>query len=220
MTELSDSMQFAPWPRILPAKADIPMRVRGARDCALARLFDYLSEITWRRSGPKGGCPIEFSIPRSSMFVEQPDSEVELTFPAIGVLPGKTIPEPPLMLGGPAVLDDTFGRYGKDSVLVDCGEVSEDVTLDVWVNKMAERRAIAFGVEGPVFRGELGSLYLPLPAYFGQVAVFTYSGCTRIDGDPVQLDRRELHVHLNLRVGCVFLVQANEFDPHVVVESV
>lgn len=190
----------------------------AARDRALTRLLDYLAQVTWRHTGSsKNGEPIEFQIRRCYMFLEQPEAEIELGFPAIAVMQGKNAPFAPT-LGTPTILEDTHNVYGKDTVLVQVGELYEDVILDCWFDTRAQRRAVHAGMEGGVLHTNQGPLYLTLPDYFDRVVSFEYQSAQRFDGDAAVRNRRELQITLSMRMESVFLVLTRELDPRGMLE--
>jgi hypothetical protein len=204
------------WEPTWPEAPDPGLAIRSARDHALRRLFDYLAEVEWRYAGRKDGASESFRIKRTSMFPEQPSNEVDFDFPAIGVLPAKhTFDEP--WLGPPITVEESYGVYGTDTCLVHCGELSEELTLDVWCQFAAQRRSIIAGMESSVFHTERGPLYLTLPEYYGRVACFTFEGTTRYDGEAGYKNQRQFHAHLELRVDAVFLIRGKLLTPHAFV---
>jgi hypothetical protein len=215
------------WNEVWPPQQPPGLKDFAARDYALERLFDYLATVVWRHTGrDRDGEPVEFQIERCRMFVEQPEGDIKLKFPAIAVLPNNNAPESE-WLGSPIIVDDgragiepsKYDRFGEQTVLVCAAELSEDVILDMWFETRAQRRAVQAGMEGPVMTTNQGPLYLTLPGYYDRIACFTYMGSRRFDGDFAVKNRRELQVTLNLRVECVFPVLARDFDPRLLMET-
>lgn len=215
------------WNEVWPEQQPPGLNHLSARDYALERLFDYLATVTWRHTGrTRDSEPVEFQIQRCRMFVEQPEADITLAFPAIAVLPNNNAPEAE-WLGPPVLIDDgrqgiepaTYEGFGDHTVLVQTAELSEEVILDMWFETRAQRRAVQAGLETSVLNTQAGPLYLTLPDYYDRIAVFTFKGSRRFDGDFAVKNRRELQVTLNLRVECVFPVLMRDFDPHFVVET-
>jgi hypothetical protein len=206
------------WNDVWPPQAPPLSGHFAARDRALTRLLDYLAEVTWRHTGAsKDGEPIEFKIRRCYMFLEQPESEIKMGFPAIAVLQNRNAPLAPT-IGPPTVLEETRDRYGKDTVLVQVGELAEDVVLDCWFETRAQRRAVHAGMEGGVLHTNQGPLYLTLPRYFDRVVSFEFQAAQRFDGDSAIRNRRELQITVSMRVESVFLVLMRELDPRMMLE--
>jgi hypothetical protein len=152
------------------------------------------------------------------MYTEQPESGVKLAFPAFAILPNNHDPDAP-WLGPPCILEDTWDRFGDDSVLVQRGEFVEELILDMWFKTRAQRRAVLAGMEESVFTTQQGPLYLTLPDYFDRIAVFDYKGSRRFDGDFAVKNRREAQVRLELRVEVVFLVLMRALRARAILET-
>lgn len=203
------------WNDVWPTQSPPLSGHYAARDRALTRLLDYLAEVTWRHTGTtKDGEPIEFKIRRCNMFLEQPESEIKMSFPTIAVLQNRNAPINQT-IGPPTILEETRDRYGKGTVLVQVDELSEEVVLDCWFETRAQRRAIHAGMEGGVLHTNQGPLYLTLPKYFDRIVSFQFQAAQRFDGDSAIRNRRELQITVSMRMECVFLVLMNELDPRM-----
>jgi len=205
------------WDPTWPEVPNPGLAYAAARDHAIERLFDYLAEVEWRYGALDGRDLNAFTIKRTSMFPEQPRKEATINLPAIGVIPSKHIQDEP-WLGPPPTIEESYHVYGKDTVLVTCGEYMESLVLDVWTEYPAQRRSIIAGMESSVFHTERGPLYLTLPNYFDRVAVFTFEGTTRQEGDAPKM-QRQFFAHLELRVEAVYLARMRPFAPHAMVET-
>ncbi len=185
-----------------------PLPDRDARNQALRQLRTFLSLVTFRREvapGEEGGRA--FRIPIASIHEEMPDDVVDLNPPAIGFLPqpGPGVHDD-MGLGGPDILEETYGLYGPGTVVVRYGEYIEPFTIEVVAAKKASRRAVVAGLEA-VLRmvSESGNLRLILPEFFGALADFDMTGTLYIDDPYVAQNRRKAHIYVTLTMSDLWL---------------
>jgi hypothetical protein len=205
------------WNQVWPQQQPPNLPHKSARDYALERLFDYLAGVTWRHTGATEDETVAFQIKRCNMFVEQPEGNIKLSFPAIGVLPGEMALLQP-SLGFPVLIEEESSECDSveaNTALARIGEWYEEVMLDMWFETRSQRRAVLAGMEGPVFHPNNGVLYLTLPDYFNRIVEFRFISCRRFDGDIAVRNRREAQVKLGMRVEALHKVLVRDFEPHV-----
>lgn len=199
-----------------PPPAGLPDK--DAREHALERFADFISLLVFQRTGSIGGKPISFRVPRESVHIFQPDDVKDLTFPCIGILPGRGVHES-YGLGPPVMLDDTVDLFGKGTVLVRQSDYTETIVVEVIGAKHAERRAIVAGLKEALRAvDDSYATRMILPDYFDQVAEFSLNDSQYIDDDHAVRNRRRAHLFVDLVVPEVFLVRYREFRPEVAVE--
>lgn len=185
-----------------------PLPDRDARNQALRRLRTFLSLVTFRREvAPGEDDGRAFRIPLASIHEEMPDDVVDLNPPAIGFLPqpGPGVHDD-MGLGGPEILEETYGLYGPGTVVVRYGEYIEPFTIEVVAAKKATRRAVVAGLEA-VLRmvSESGNLRLSLPEFFGALVDFDMTGTLYIDDPYVAQNRRKAHIYVTMTVSDLWL---------------
>ena len=187
-----------------------------ARGAALDALQAYLAGIDVHFPNGRTG-----KIPKGSIFVAASDDQggaSDARFPALGVAGGMGDDELP-HLGPPEIDDDTWGQFGPGTALAWIGEVKERFTLELWATDEEERRAVTAAIR-KAFRPAdgMGSLVLPLPAYFHQLARFTLGGTQVVDDQEAVRNRRRALFMVDLEVAVVMLVGASELRPRVHLE--
>ncbi len=199
-----------------------PLPDKDARHHALDRLRTFLSLVTFRREIAPGEAEGRaFRVPLDQIHDEMPDDVVDLKFPSIGFLPqpGPGVHDA-MGLGGPVVLEGTYGLYGPGTAVVRFGEYIEPFTIEVVAPKKATRRAVVAGLE-TVLRmvADDGTLTLGLPAYFDAVAAFELTGKLYIDDPYVAQNRRKVHLYVTLTVSDLWLAHGMaRFQPSVLTQ--
>lgn len=185
-----------------------------ARTYALEAFREYLAGIYFRRRGGQN-----FRIPKEQIHIEQPDSFENLRFPAIAILPGNV--EFNWLASNDGLIESTKDKYGDGTVLLWRGEHIEDLTLEIWEDTIAGRRAIRAAIaEALAPIEETSALRLRLDSYFGLVADFTQVSDQLIDDiDTAKGRRRALQV-VRLAVPEVQLINYVTMQPVISVETV
>jgi hypothetical protein len=197
-------------PTTLPAK--------DAREHALVRLGDFIAALVFQRTGDHDGdATIPFQVPRETIHHYNPNDTTQLTPPAIGLVPGKGV-EDMYALGPALVLEETRDVFGPNTVLVQYGEYVEDFMIEVFSAKHPERRAIVAGLKEMMRASENSSaLWLTLPHYFDQVAVFELNGSEYVEDPDTIRNRRHAYLSVTLRVPQMSLINYVPFDPSLIV---
>ena len=210
----------SPYGRVWPVRAEKPLPDTDTRTIGLRRLAQFLSLLRFQRRGTVPGYPIEFRIAPENIHIEQPDSEKELKFPAIGILPGRGTSEP-LGIGPAKVMEKTWNQYGNGTVLVMQGEYIEDITIEVWGTHRAERRALVAGISAALRSSDDSySTRIRLPEYYDQVVSFSLDGQQHIDDVDVVRGRRRGFLFVRMRLPEVQLINVNPLNPFVLVQDV
>lgn len=201
-------------------RADVPLPDFDARTRALEAFGTFLSTLEFRRTGNKGGEPIKFKIPRKSIHIEQPDHVVDLQFPSIVFLPGRASYQT-FGLGPARILDDTLGKFGPGTALLNLAEYFEPITVEVWASKRAERRAVMAGIETAITSFDNSwALTLTLKDYFDVSATFALTERMNIEDPESARNRRRGHLYIELATCMVRLVNVNELTVRATVDVV
>lgn len=191
---------------------------RDAREHGLEALRQYIGALIFRRTNAPGLPPIEFQIPTSSIYKEQPDDVENLLLPAIGFVPsvGKHLT---FGLGPPRVLEDSMGVNGHNTALLHVSDYVEPITIEVWASKIAERRAIVAGLKIALRASDASSaIYLKLPNYYGMPACFALMGSQYIDDDATVRNRRRAFLMVEMTVCEVAPCNISGLQPRASVE--
>lgn len=187
---------------------------KDAREHALDALRALIAEVDFAKPGDAG----TFRIPVDRVYAEWPQSQIkEPRLPAVGVSGFAQASVEHDFIGGPQLLEDTLGRYGRGTALAWVGTHEEALTLEPWCRSDPERQAVLAGLKA-VFRASeaRGSLLVPLPCYFDRVARFTLTGVTVPDEpESVATGKRRLLLTVALWVPDVLLVDAGTMRPVV-----
>jgi len=154
---------------------------------------------------------LPFQIKRQDIHLYEPDNIRDLPMPALGII-AAAAPNEPYGLGPPEILDETYNVYGEGTALVRIADYVEQITIEAWAQKHAQRRAIVAGLRQVLRMGEQSmALWLSLPNYFDQVAQFTLIDTQPID-DGAPQERRRAMIVVEMRVPEVVLVDAVELQ--------
>lgn len=201
--------------QVLPARPVSPVGLdREPRDHALLALQNFFSKVVCYRTAENSRL-IPFRIPKSRIFIEQPDDIEGLRFPSISIIPARGA-RTEYGLGGPKPIEKTLDKFGKGTVLVQLAEYTEDLVVEVWGSKAPERRSVSAALTRAMRMDQTSyAIRLELPTYFGSIAQFSLGGSTRIDDSDVVRNRRREHLYVNMRVEELALVAANSLKPFV-----
>ena len=119
-------------------------------------------------------------------------------------------------LGPPEIDEESWGIRGPGTALAWIGEHRERVTLEVWSKDDAQRRAVMAMLEAAFQPAEdMGSLVLPLPKYFDQIARYTLDGLQVLDDQDAARNRVRILFMVDLEVAVVRLVGAVKMRPRI-----
>jgi hypothetical protein len=191
-----------------------------ARTHALTRFADFLAALEWSRPGNIGAPPVSYVIPREDIHLDQPDDPTSLNFPSIAFMPARGQHDQ-YVLGPSRVIEESYGVYGRCTVLLLQGEYIEPFMVEAWGSHIADRRSILAGIEAVLRMNQRSNaLQLSLPDYYDRVASFSLLDSQYIDDPDVVRGRRRGQVALELRVPEVVLVDAVTMRPRLCVEVV
>jgi len=211
-------------------KAALQGRVRGgvlvpaldidARNVALETWRTFTSLLQFSITGPSGLAAKVYRVPRTSIFIEQPDNVVNMPLPAISIVANEGKHEA-YGLGPGQLLDETANVYGEGLVLYSIGDWVEELNVEVWGSSAAERRSLVVGMtEVFTIVEESSTLRLKLPKYFDQVATFELIGTRYIDDTDSVRNRRRAMMRVLLTVPQVRLARFQRLIPQVQVEVI
>lgn len=201
-----------------PRNKPRPLPAYDARTHALYRFADFLAALEWSKPGNEGEADIPFRIPREDIYTEQPDDPTSLNFPSIAFLSARGQHDQ-YTLGPSDLLEDTYDKFGKGTVLLLQGEYIESFMLEAWGSHLYERRSILAGVQAVLRMNERSNaLQLNLPAYYNRIASFTLIDSQHVDDPDVVRGRRRGQIAIELRVPEVVLVDAITMRPCLCVE--
>jgi len=206
--------------RANPRNKERPLPAYDARTHALMRFADFLAALEWSIPGNINEPDKPLTIPRSDIYVDQPDDPASLNFPSIAFLPARGTHDQYSL--GPSDLDEeSFDKYGRGTALLRLGEYIELFMIEAWGSHVSERRSILAGV-GAVLRisQRSNALQLSLPSYFDRIASFSLVDSQYIDDPDVVRGRRRGQVAIELRVPEVLLVDAITMKPCLCTEVV
>lgn len=200
-----------PFGEVYPPRPAPPPLPNDGRTIAMRLLFDYISELTFYRSGDTGGDPIPFQIGRDTMQIEAPGAVGVAPMPSIGILPGDGVYA---AIGLTAYWEEsTRDQFSRGTVLQWQSEYTETFQLEVLCSTKAERRAIISGLEAALVPTEQWyALRFVMKDYFNQLAAFALQSRSLDDTDAVR-GRRRVKFKIELRHNVVALVNYNEFFP-------
>jgi hypothetical protein len=206
--------------RVNPRNKPRPLPAYDARTHALGRFADFLASLEWSRRGNVGEPDVSYRIPREDVYEDQPDDPANLNFPSLAFLPARGTHDQ-YTLGPCDVIEESYGQFGKGTVLLLQGEYIELFMVEAWGSHVVERRSILAGIQAVIRMNERSNaLQLSLPAYYNRVASFSLVDSTYIDDPDVVRGRRRGQVAIELRVPEVILVDAITMRPCLCVEVV
>ena len=207
------ALEGTPYGTTWPPHSPTQPPTEDARTYALEAFREYLATIAFRRRGGQ-----VFRIPKEQIPLEQPDSFENFRFPAIAILPGNV--EFNWLASNDGLIESTKDEHGDGTVLLWRGEHIEDLTLEIWEDTIAGRRAIRAAIaEALAPIEETSALRLRLDSYFGLVADFTQVSDQLIDDiDTAKGRRRALQV-VRLAVPEVQLINYVTMQPVISVET-
>lgn len=208
-----------PWGEVHPSRPPPPPPPYDGRTAALRVLKKYISELTFFRSGGVDGDgtakdPIPFQIATRDIHVEWPDDEATLRLPSIALL-GAGAPADYDNLGMTTnVEEDSVGKYGPGTVLIDIAEHTENVAIEIWAETKPQRRAILAGLEQALSPLEqMAGIRFRCPDYYDQFACFSMNTKEYVDDETAVFARRKARIVAQLRIKVVRLVNVEFLNP-------
>lgn len=216
--EVADLLIGDPFGAVDPPKPDLPPPARAGRSAAIKSLGDYLCARTYWRSGGTDKPLIPFRVPREQFLDEWPDDDVDLVFPSIGVEPDLGNYE---SIGlGSYIREETRDQFGPGTVIQQQGEYIENLQVQIWASKKAERAALVQGIEdGMIPTEQRYGLYLKMPGYYNGAARFSLMSRKNIDEEAAQ-GRRTALLTIELCFCVVRLVRCVDLRPVVVFDGI
>ena len=208
-----------PFGDVYPERLQPVVSVLDGRTVAMRILADYMSELTFYRSGGVGKMPVPFQIARKNIHVEAfPDYEEDLVFPSIAFLPGRGEYVP---IGLTAFIEEASRDvYAPGTALQWMSEYTETFTIELWASQKPERRALVAGLEQALVpTAQLFGIRFQMPDYYQQLVCFTLNGRTNIDDNDSAKNRRRAHMEVEIRYNVVALVNVSELNPLPVIDT-
>lgn len=215
--KLSDAMyrllQGTPWGAVgFPPRPNPPPPAADGRTACLRILRRFISELTFFREGDvdratgKRGSPIPFQLPLRDIHIEWPDNETDLVFPSIIFLSGGTATYD--TIGFVSYVEEaTRDIYAPGTVIAWMGEYVENLIIEIWTAKKAERRAILAGLEAAMSPTEqMYGLRFRVPEYFNQLVSYSLDTREIADEPDSALNRRRARLNVDMRFTQVSLV--------------
>lgn len=198
---------------LYPPREPPPAPAFDAREHALGALADYFSEVVF--TAPKAQKAPTFKVPRRQIHTHQPPDPELLKFPSMAFIPQRGRHDQ-FRIGPPPDDPASFNVYAPGTVLLQLGEYTELLPIEVWGSNDAERTSLVAGIEGVLRQGEWSSgLLLTLPEYFGRIARFTLEEGEHLDEPDVVRNRIKARVWIRLEVPEVLLVNAVTMRPYL-----
>lgn len=204
---------LAPAPTLTPCHPD-PQDARGA---ALDALRDYLAGIDIVYPNGRTG-----QLASDDIYVSASDDQggqSALHLPALGIAGGQADDEL-IQVGPPEIDDDTWGIAGPGTALAWIGEHRERATLEIWATDDDERRAVMRALRRAFRPADgMGTLVLPLPKYWNQIARYQLGGMQVIDDADAARNRVRALLFVDFEVAVVELIGAVKMRPRVRLET-
>lgn len=209
----------SPFYDVMPPAPRLPLPARRARTFALSACSDFIASLPFERPGDvsevseKEQRSIPVRLRRKDIYLEWPDSNVNLTYPSAVWLPSRGTYD---VWGiGPArLIERSVDVFGRNTALLLIADWTETFQLEVWGGKDNEREAVLGGIETTFLAQEDSSgLRLVLTEYFNQVCSFELGDGMNIDDPDVVRGRRRAHLSLKLTVPVVKLIRTVPFYP-------
>lgn len=215
---LRDLIFGTPFGETWPIKENPPPPTVDGRTHALRILKRYISELIFYRTGEwredlgKYGPAVKFQIPAKNIHVEWPDHEEELVFPSIAFVQNKPATYEVIGLNG-YVEEDTRDVYQTGTVLQWMSEWTEEIAIEIWASKKAERRAILSGLEIALSPTEqMYGIRFRMPDYFNELVCFSLQSREMADSADSMRDRRTARLIVEMRFNVVALVNYNALN--------
>lgn len=206
--------------RANPRNKERPLPAYDARTHALDRFRDFLAALEWSKPGNVNEPPTAYRIPAVDIYTDQPDDPANMNFPSLAFLPARGQHDQ-YTLGPSDLIEESYDRYGRGTVLLRQGEYIEPFMIEAWGSHIADRRSILAGIQAVMRLNERSNaLQLTLPGYYDRIASFSLVDSQYIDDPDVVRGRRRGQVAIELRVPEVLLVDAVTMRPCLCVEVV
>lgn len=207
-----------PFGEVFPPKPNPPPLAVDGRTTALRILGRYIGEIEFYRPMKPGDPPSPFHVKTENFHPDWPDHEQDLIFPSCVVIPGTANYA---VIGLTAYVEEsTRDKYQLGTVLQWMSEYTENLFLEFWCTKNAERRSIAAAFESAMSPTEqMSGLRFRMPDYFDELVCFTLNTRQNIDDEQAGRGRRRVRFGIEMRFNIVALVNTTPFIPEVRVDT-
>ncbi len=200
---------------VYPSAAPIPLVEIDAREHALRRFADFISELEF--ANPESMKEPTFTIPRANVLTKQPADPTQLKFPSVAFRPMRGTHD---NYSNGAPDDSSFDVFAPGTMILKLGEYVETFSIEVWGAHDAVRTSILAGIVDAMRTGAWSqATLLALPDYFGITARFTLMQSEHIDDPDVVRGRVRAMIYVLLEVPEVKLVHAVTFKPYFRLEE-
>lgn len=207
-----------PFGEVFPPKAPPPPLAINGRTAALHVLRDYITDLTFYRVMAPGQPPTPFKIQEENFHIEWPDSTSDLVFPSIAIIPAPALYNAIGLVS--YIEEDTRDLFAPGTVVQWQAEYEENIKLEIWASKSAERRAIIAGLEIALTPTEqMSGIRFYMPEYFNEPVCFILNGITLMDDIDAARNRRRAQLDINMRLNIVALVNYTTLAPSVQVNT-
>jgi len=201
---------------VYPSKPNPPVPAVDGRTSALRLLGAYLTSFVYAIPGDTNGPSIPFRIPPGNFYVNWPDYEQDVEFPAIAVLPGAGTTKACSFV--PAIIEETAGIRGKNTVLMRMEEYVEVFQLDLWCSKLPELRGILSTFDVAFNPTEqMSGVRLVMRDFYDQTVRFTMLGRTIVETGSGQ-NRRRASIEIRMEFNVVALINTVTMKPQAIVQ--
>ncbi len=216
--KLRGTLFGTPWGEIFPPKANPkPLAVDG-RTVALRILREYVTNLTFYRSGGLGKPVIPFQIQPENFAIEWPDNPQDLKLPSVVVMGSRANYD---IIGLVSYIEEnTRNKFAPGTCIQWQMEHLETINLEIWASAKAERRAILAGLETALTPTEqMSGIRFTMPDYFNELVTFTPMRREIYDEPDAMRNRRRAQIELQMRFNIVALVNVLPMNPSVLVQT-
>lgn len=210
-----DLLQGTPFGETFPARPNPPPLSVDGRTAVLRVLKRYIAALVFYLPGGRNDAGVALParpirIPPEDIHIEWPDNEASMRFPSIVFL--STAPAEYDAIGLTAYLEEkTRDVHGLGTVLQWQSEYVENLAVEIWASKKAERRSILAGLETALTPTEqMYGLRFKVPDYYGELVCFTVQSRELFDETDAVRNRRRARLVVQVRFNIVALVNYAE----------
>jgi len=206
-----------PFGDVYPPRPQPPPLVEDGRTVALRILQRYVTSLIFYAPGANR-IPVAFQILPENFHLEAPDYTQDLLMPAVVIRPSRADYD---SIGLTSYVEETTRDvYSPGTVLQWQAEYIETLNLEVWANKVPERRAIVAGLETAISPTEqMSGLRFKMPDYYNELVCFTLNRRENFDEEMSARGRRRVQVEIEMRFNIVALVNYVPMQPIIEVDT-
>jgi hypothetical protein len=193
------------WGEIFPPRANPPPLSVDGRTVALRALRDYVTALTFYRSGGMGKPVIPFRIAPENFHIELPDNPQDTKLPSVVIMGSRADYD---VIGLVSYIEEgTLNKFAPGTAVQWQMEHVETINVEIWASAKAERRAILAGLEVAFTPYEqMSGIRFILPDYFNELVCFTIMRREIFDEPDAARNRRRAQIELQMRFNVVTLV--------------